>query len=794
MKISYNWLNDYIDLSDVSPQEVGRMLTMKSAEVEKGEWVDAHFEKVVTAKVEKVEPHPDSDKLKLATVFDGKISLRVVCGAPNVAEGQVVAFAPVGTVLPGNFEIKPLKIRGVESCGMICAEDELGLGDEHDGIMVLDSSLDIGVPVSEIFGNKDYVIEIENKTINHRPDLWGHLGIARELKAIFSKSWKNELKYRGVKCDKEEEVFEVEIKTERCLHYLGLKIGNLKVEESPRWLKTRLKNIGLRPINNIVDISNFVMFETGHPLHAFDRSNIAGNKIVIRDAFENEKFVTLDEIERFLDSEDAVIADKEKSLAIAGVMGGLNSEVQFGTKEIFIESALFDPASIRRTANRHDLRTDSSSRFEKALWVENSYLAVERFVELLKEIVPGAKVVSTLAVADNSEGYGFKGSIEVTTKKIRCLLGVGQEDLSDERIVSILRSLDFSVSAEGEHLSIEVPEHRRSKDVSLDADIVEEIGRIYGYNNICPVSPLFTMDRAPVNKNVVKTDLICSLMTKSFGANEVMNYAFIKKEHVEMIPFPEDRIIETVDERESPFLRYSMVVGLLDNLFENLKNFKEFILFEFGRVYFDDGEKNRLAVIVTGKDAGFLKMKEIAVSIAKEIKAPPFRFNRIEKDFMLGEKILHPGRSASVSSVKSCFGILGEMHPQLLKKWGIDVPAAYLEFDLEELYSLPEKGVKFSHLFKFPSTFFDVSVIVPEKTETDQLFKIIKKSVESKIFVETKIVNCFKGSPVPEGFLSISFRVVLNGRERTLTADEMRSAQQKLFDDFRRAGYKISGD
>jgi len=794
MKISFNWLNEYIDLSDISPEQAGALLTMKSAEVEKGEWINSHFEKVVVAKVEKVEPHPDSDKLRLATVFDGKETHKVVCGAPNVAQGQTVAFAPTGTVLPGNFEIKPIKIRGVESCGMICAEDELGLGENHEGIMVLNDSLVAGTPLTKVFCEKDFVVEIENKTINHRPDLWGHFGIAREFKAILKKQWKNELKYSGIKCEREDEKFEIEIATGKCLHYLGLKMSGIKVADSPDWLKNRLKNIGLRPINNVVDISNFVMFETGHPLHAFDRKNISGNRIIIRDALDDEKFVTLDDIERTLKKEDMVIADEVKSLAIAGVMGGQNSEVKDHTTEVFIESALFSPAFVRRTATRLDLRTDSSSRFEKALWVENCYLAIQRFTELVKEIIPEAEITSELAFADNSEGYGFKGSIGISTDRIRSVLGVSEEKLSDDDIKEILSGLDFKLTAEGKNLTVEVPSHRRSKDVSIDADIIEEVGRIYGYNNIEPASPMFKMDRAAVNTNVVKSDKIRNLLVNSFGSHEVMNYAFIKKEDIDRIPFDINSIVETVDEKEAPFLRYTMAPGMLRNLFENLKNYKKFSLFEFGRVYFGNNERNRLAVIMTGDSFDFLKTKEIIASISKELKTPPLRFERIKDSFMSADTILHPGRSSVISAIKYDVGIIGEIHPVLLKQYGIDVCAAYAEIDLDQLFELPERAVKFTQLFKFPSTSFDVTVIVPEKTESEKLFKIIKKSVDGKLLVETMIVDHFRGSPIPEGFLSISFRIVLNGIERTLTAEEMRAAQQKLFNDFRKEGYKISGD
>ncbi|MGI6393744.1 MAG: phenylalanine--tRNA ligase subunit beta [bacterium] len=794
MKISFNWLNDYIDLSDIKPEHAAEMLTMKSAEVESSEWVGAHFEKVIVAKVEKVEPHPDSDHLKLATVFDGEKSQTVVCGAPNVAQNQTVAFAPLGTVLPGDFVIKPVKIRGVESCGMICAEDELGVGTDHEGIMVLDDSLKAGTPVSEIFGKKDFIIEIENKTINHRPDMWGHIGIARELKAIFEKPWKKELKYKGITPEVKEGSFKIEINTEKCLHYLGLKMSKIEIKPSPLWLQKRLENIGVRSINNIVDIANYVMFETGHPLHTFDMRDISGRTIVIRNAENGENFTTLDGVLRTLSSEDAVIADEAKSLAIAGVMGGLNSEIKDDTKEIFVESALFQPGSVRKTANKLDLRTDSSSRFEKALWVENCYLAMERFVELAKEIVPGITISSELAFADNSENYGFKGLIEVEMEKIYTLLGIGKEELSVKKAASMLHHLGFTVAEEGDFLKVEVPFHRRSKDVSIAEDIIEEIGRIYGYGNIKPVSPKFNMESAKENISLKKEKSIRNLMVYSFRANEVMNYSFCGKNELDAVNFPEERLVETVDSREAPYLRYSMAPALLKNVVENLKNFKDFNLFEFGRVFFEENEKRRFASVSVGEDANFMWLKKIVVSFEKEFKTPPLRFERVSDSYLLGSQILHPNQSAVVFSGKTPLGILGMVHPILLKKYDISIPVGYIEIEIEELFALPKKSTKFSPLLKFPSTGFDVTVIIPNKTEVADIFNLIKKSVEQKWFIESKIVDYFSGSPIPEGFLSVSFRIVLNAKERTLSGDEMKGVQQKLFDDIRKAGYKISGD
>lgn len=794
MKISYEWLNDYIDLSDISPDKTAEQLTMKSAEVDKTELIGQHFEKVITAKVENVVPHPDSERLKLATVFDGKNRQTVVCGAPNVAVGQVVPFAPVGTVLPGDFEIKPAKIRGVESCGMICAEDELGLGTDHEGIMVLDSSLQAGIPLTELFGRSDFVIEIENKTINHRPDMWGHYGVARELRAIFKKPWKKQLVNKSVHVDKVEEKFQIVISTDKCLHYTGVKMSGIKIGPTPEWMKRRLNNIGVRSINNVVDISNYVMFETGHPVHIFDRRDISGDTIIIREADENEPFITLDNETRLLNKNDAVIADKTKSLAIAGVMGGQNSEVKDDTTEIFIEAALFLPSSVRRTANRLDLRTDSASRFEKGLWVENAHIASQRVVELVKEIIPEAVVSSQFHSADNSLNYGFKGDIEIPVDKIYSLTGIVKEKLTDEVIIDMLSHLDFQAVITGGVLKVTVPEHRRSKDVSIAEDIIEEIGRIYGYNLIDPVSPLFKMERGLVNEELVKTDRIKDLLVKSFGAAEVMNYPFCGRIDLKTLPFPEEKLIETVDERENPFLRYSMFPAMMKNVYDNLKNFKEFALFEVGKVFTDQTEKKRVAVILTGESVDFNKMKEIAVSIIREMKTPPVRFERIKDAFLMGDKILHPNRSAVMMCGKEKLMVFGMVHPERSENFEISIPVGYLETECEALFGLPEKNTRFSKLMKYPSTGFDITVIVPERTEVGTLLDIIKRSVDKKIFVESRIIDFFSGDPIPAGFNSISFRIVLNGTDRTLTSEEMKDVQQQLFKDVREKGFRISGD
>lgn len=796
MKISLEWLNDYVDLSNIKPDEIAERLTMSSAEVESAEWTGGNFGAVKAARIDKVDAHPNSDKLHLATIFDGEVSATVVCGAPNIAEGQVVPYAPLGTILPGNFEIKPAVIRGVESRGMLCSSKELGIGEDHSGILQLDRDVKPGTLLADLLGKPDFVIEIENKTINHRPDLWGHYGIARELRTVFKLPWKKKLEYKGIKADNALEKFNIVMDTPKALHYVAVKLSGISVCASPEWLKRRLESVGLRSINNIVDITNFVMLETGHPLHAFDRRHFSGNTVTVRMAADGEKFTTLDGVERTLNASDILICDGKGAVALAGVMGGLNSEVKPDTTELVLESALFDPAAVRRTANRLDLRTDAASRFEKAMWPENSYLAAERFIELVKEIVPGAKVSSEIATADATANYGFKGTIRVNPERIRNALGVTIEQLPDERIGEILEYLEFTIQKTAGDWEIAAPAHRRSKDISIEADIFEEIGRIYGFDNITPAPPLFPMLPAPVRPELTKERNIRAMLKNRFSGYELINYSFAGDKETELFPVQKDKLVTIRESKDRPYLKYSMAPDMLEKVYLNQKNFDSFTLFEFARIFGRDGEKKRLAVAVYGETEPFAKMKEIATAIMEEFSAPNYRFERAAQDEAMFHSsiLLHPGKSAVLSAIGKKTAILGEIHPKMTANYDIKGRVGYLEIDWEKASTLPVKTDKFKPINRFPSTFYEITVVVEVKTEVEDLLNIIRKSADKTLLADCGIVGRYIGAPIPEGFQSLSFRVTLNGGGRTLTVEELNAAQDKTAGELRRKGYRLKGD
>ncbi len=794
MLLSLSWIKEYVDLEGIAPEEIAKRLSLSTAEVESARWVGSHFAQVKAARIEKIEKHPNADKIRLATIFDGTERATVVCGAPNIEEGQIVPYAPLGTVLPGNFEIKPVKIRGIESCGMLCSPKELGLGDDHSGILQLDRTVAPGTPLTTLYGPADFIIEIENKTVNHRPDLWGHYGYARELRVIFNRAWKKRLERRGIVPDHREESFTIAFSTEKVLHYIGVKMSGIRVGPSPEWLCRRLEAIGQRPINNIVDITNFVMFETGHPIHAFDRRKLVGNTIFVRSAVAGETFTTLDGIERRLVPGDIVIADGEKAVALGGVMGGLQSEVDETTSEILIESALFDPATIRRTANRLDLRTEAAQRFEKALWADNSWLAAERCIELIKEIVPGAVVTSEAAFGDATALYGFRGEIVTSHDRIRALLGVRRDDLPDARIEGLLAMLEFGIRRTGEKLIVTVPPHRASKDVSLEADLVEEVGRLYGYDNIVPRPPLFPMAPAPRNHALEREERIRDLLVKSFAAHEIMTYSFLGETARVRFPLPDDQIVRVKELSETPYLRYTMAPGLLDALVANHRQYESFTLFEFGRAFFKDHEERRLAILVRDTADVFATTRRIAEAVLSELGVPHYTIVRPEEHApFFAAILLHPGRSMVIESAKKKVAIAGEVHPALLAALDIKGRAGYLEWSLDLLGAMPERTLKYEPIPRFPATFFELTVLVPERTEARILEAVVAKTVPRELFKGCSFISSYRGTGVPEGKVSVSLRVTLASAERTLTSEEMKEIHEKVIAAFEKQGWPLKG-
>ncbi|MCM8530850.1 MAG: phenylalanine--tRNA ligase subunit beta, partial [Lentisphaeraceae bacterium] len=489
MWISLNWIKDFVDYQDdLTPNELGVLISLRVAEVEDVKICGEALSQVRVAEVTKTEPHPDADKLKLATLFDGSETRTIVCGAANCRPGIKIPFADIGAKFnytnkegkPAVLEIKPTKIRGVESTGMLCSQSELGLADSSDGIWELPADMELGKKLSELDEFKsvnDVLFEIDNKSLTHRPDLWGHYGLAREFSAIYNLPLK-EISGADLNGSGSSD-FKVVNSAETCRRYSGLEVRNVKVAPSPQWMQDRLTSVGMNTINNLVDITNYILLELGQPMHAFDVEKLGDKTITVRSGKAGEVFKALDEKDYELTEEDLVIDNNGEAVALAGVMGGLDSGVSDSTTHLFLESANFDAATVRRTSTRCGLRSDSSARFEKSLDPENTVIAMARAVELIKETCPEAEIVGT--VIDSYEKPYEKLSIDTSIEFLQKRLGT--TDITEEFIREKLTSLGFGLEG---NLNISIPTWRATKDVSIAEDIVEEVGRMYGYDNIKP--------------------------------------------------------------------------------------------------------------------------------------------------------------------------------------------------------------------------------------------------------------------------------------------------------------------
>ncbi|MDF1729593.1 MAG: phenylalanine--tRNA ligase subunit beta, partial [Sulfitobacter sp.] len=581
MNISYRWLSRHVDLEGISPEELADNLTLSTAEVEGVEPFAPHMNDVVVGHVLERVPHPDADKLGVCQVdVGGDEILNIVCGAPNVAAGQNVAVAKVGTRLPGDFKIKKSKIRGVPSFGMICSESELELGDSHDGIWVLPQDCKPGTPVAEAVGMQDWIIEIDNKSLTHRPDLWGHRGLAGEVAAIFER----ELKPLDLSLPElgDGKAFPVRVDDAACSRYLGLAIDGVKQEESPEWLRFLLLAVGQRPLDLLVDLSNFVMLDLGQPNHTFDRNGLSAEGIIVRSANEGETMTTLDEVERKLTPADLLITDGNRPVALAGIMGGQETKVEGETSQLLLEVATFAPAVIRRTSSRLGLRSDASARFEKNLDPLLPVAAAAHFARLLLELQPG--VTFPLQLSDAGDWSDPSCTIEVRGERIRSRLGV---DLDDAGIASILERLYLNPSIRDGVITVQVPACRATKDLGLEEDIVEEVGRIYRYGNVPTRALVGAIE--PVAHDPRRA-LVRRLQDRLAGGarfHESMGYSFVPDSLLQglgILDEPRVSVINPVAEGVSK-MRRSLTPSLLDAAIKNRQRTGEVALFEVGKGY-----------------------------------------------------------------------------------------------------------------------------------------------------------------------------------------------------------------
>ena len=785
MLVSYNWLKQYTNVED-NASALAEKITRGGIEVEGVEYLAEEISGVVVGYVESKEKHPDAEKLNVCQVNVGEEeNLQIVCGAPNVDAGQYVIVATVGAKLPG-IKIKKAKLRGVESQGMICSLAELGLSKSvvpknyQEGIYVFETEQELGSDVVEVLGLNDYILDLS--ITPNRADALSMRGLTYELGALYN----NKVDFKDVEKEEDYEAtsLQVAIESDSCRNYVGQVVKNVEVKSSPLWLQTRLMNSGIRPINNIVDITNYVLLEFGQPMHAFDK-DLVGDKIVVRDAKEGEVLETLDGEERKLQTTDLVITDGTRAIALGGVMGGKNTEVSEETKNIILESAYFNPTSVRRTSAANGLRSDSSARFEKGIDPNMQKAALARAVELILELCPNAVVESSVGVVNKVDDK----VVEITTSYINNYLGI---ILSTEEIVAILEGLSFKVEVSGEDLVVKVPTRR--PDISIKQDLVEEVIRIYGYDNLASTLPKFsktTKGGLTYSQRMVR-DL--RAVYASLGFNDTINYSLVSEEEATQYTLEDHhkvRLLMPMTETHST-LRQSLIPGLLNTVQYNVaRKQKDLKLLEIGRVFFGSGDDNiqpketvYLSAALTGEERSTKWLKE---SSTLDFFAAKGYLEVVFERLGLEEKVtykkstlegMHPGRFAEVYLGEKRIGFIGEVHPQVADKLGLNTTYVF-EINLDEVISEGKVKPKYEEVTKYPEITRDIAMLVDVKDEYQNIYNVVE-SVNSKLITKVELFDLYVGAELLVGKKSLALTITYSDKQKTLTDEEVTAVHDKV--------------
>jgi len=781
MKISLNWLKDFVSVSkNVTPEALASKLMLTTTEIEGIEHRGEVLDKLVVGFVKTREKHPNADRLSVTKVDigAGKI-LNIVCGAPNVAAGQKVVLALPGVTLPNGLTLERREVRGIMSEGMICSEDEMGLGSSHSGILVLNPAAKVGAKVSEVLPMKDVVYEIDNKSLSHRSDLWGHYGMAREVAAILGQKFKEYKIKKSKNISKSVVKFEVKVQNKKlCPRYLGAVVENIKIGPSPAWLSARLESVGVRSINNVVDVTNYVMLEFGQPLHAFDFDKIGDAKqktIVVREAKEGENIATLDGAQRKLDKSMLVIADGKKPVAIAGVMGGANSEVDGKTTAIILEAANFDFISVRKTSLKLGLRTEASIRFEKGLDPNLAELGLARALELLARVMPEAKVAGKIVDVKNfklNQGP-IKLSLDYLDKKI----GV---EIPPAKVINILKALGFGVKKVGKVLNVKIPTWRATKDIDVAEDLVEEVARIYGYDNIPGKMPEVSM-AAPEENRARKVEwMVKNILASGLGMTEVYNYSFTEEKVIRKFglnPVEHIRLKNSIN-KNLTHLRQSLIPGLVVNISANQHFADEVRIFEMGKIFFRElGELKKTGkgaerlpqqdeslagmILMKNNETPFYEAKTAATEILDALYVA-HKFEIWQKDLPMWA---NSERTAKITAGGKTLGIVTELAPQMQQSSGVRHRVGIFGINFSELVKLYKGGVAYQPIPKYPAIELDLAVLAPRKTVWDDVLKNIFET-ENKLVREVRLFDVYEGrgmEPDKKSWLSELFIARTNG-------------------------------
>ena len=795
MKFTIDWLRQYVDF-DFSPQDLADRLTMAGLEVDAVEELYQKLAPIRVAEILTANPHPNADKLQVCDVKVGDEEMKIVCGAPNARAGLLTAVALPGVALPCGFKIKKSKIRGEKSFGMLCSAKELGLSEESAGIMELNDYTDAcsGQSLPEAMGLQDILIEVD--LTPNRPDCASVIGTAREVAAMAGTTLNLPVKPEDVPALSGSTSFSVHVADgDLCPRYVARRMTAVKVAPSPWWLQKRLISVGLRPINNVVDATNFVMLEYGQPLHAFDYTKLADGAIVVRTASEGETFTTLDGQERQLDATMLMICDARQPVAVAGVMGGQNSEVSEQTTELLLESACFDAVSVRRTSRKLNLSTDASYRFERGVDPQLAPLAMARLVQLLEELC-GAQVDD--GGIDALAGEIKPLELELRVSKTNQLLGTS---FSAEKVADFLSAIDFNVSPQGDDLlQVTIPTFR--VDIEREVDLIEEVARLYGYNEVDTSLPVVPMSFAEQDRGRALRKETATLLT-ALGCYEAINYSFVSPEHGDKLGLAEDdsqrstvALLNPLTEEQS-VMRRSLLPGLLENVRRNINFQADSVrLFEVGKVFTptEKGqqpiEQQRLAVVLSGLRYGsapelhyaraavdFFDIKAVAQSLLSGLRLPQLQLAEPPQPL----SFVDSSECLALAVGKEVIGSLAKVDKDTLHRFAIKQDVYFLELNFDALISLQQQAKQFRPLPKFPAVQRDIAILVPESCGAGELVEALASQKE-KLLEQVSLFDVYQGKNIDEGFKSVAISVTYRSQDKTLADKVVNKVHQRMID------------
>jgi len=788
MLVSLKWLKDYVDIG-LTPEELAHRLTMSGLEVEEIKTIHPQFSGVVVARILSVKPHPSADRLSLCSVSDGIENYPVVCGAKNISAGDIVPLAKVGAVIPGGYTIKSSLLRGEKSDGMLCSEKELEIGDDESGIMQLPKDLQLGLPLEKALNIEDTVLDV-NVTPN-RSDCLSMTGIAREVAAITGKK----IKLPTIKIKESSEdinsIASVKIiDDDLCPRYTARMIKDVKIGPSPVWMKTRLEAAGLRAINNIVDVTNFVMLEMGQPLHAFDFRFLEKGKIVVRKSTENEEFISLDGKARNLPADTVLICDGVKPVAIGGIMGGLNSEVKEDTQVVLLESAYFNPSSIRRSSRKLGMSTDAAFRFERGIDPEGVIKALNRAAQLIAEFSGGNIYKNYIDVYPNK--ISSAKDIPLRIDRIRRIIGT---EIKAKDVTRILRSIDMVLKQKGKGSYLVTPPTCRV-DISREIDLIEEVIRLYGYDKVPVTLPAVDVNEMEFIPRLDMEERIRQLLTGS-GYTEIVNYSFQTPQSADILCLPENDERRQTVKIKNPLgedlsvMRTTMIYGLLETAKKNANNGSfDLKLFEIGRVFINSSdaelpeEKNMIAGLLTGeltdefwssgKTVDFYTIKGSLENIFFDLKISDCRYIASST-----EPFLHPGKSCGIYLSDKKIGFFGEVHPDVMERIDIKNNLYIFEINLDILVNAHlERKISYREISKFPAVTRDAAFVIPDTMEAGQMINIVLNQKED-LLENVVIFDVYKGKGITEG-KSLGLRFSYRAPDRTLTDLETNAVHDRI--------------